>query len=99
VILVDAGLGNDLMPQVLTHEFGHALGLDGHSPELADVMYTRAHLPLVVTERDRNTFSLVYSDLLAALGRATESPTTKKDADSDLVTVSVCAFKKEALAR
>lgn len=99
VILVDAGLGNDLMPQVLTHELGHALGLDGHSPELADVMYARAHLPLLVTERDRNTFSAVYSDLLAALGRAAVAPSTKKDADDDLVTVSVCTFKKEALGR
>lgn len=99
VILVDAGLGNDLMPQVLTHELGHALGLDGHSPELADVMYARAHLPLVVTERDRNTFALVYSDLLAALGRASVAPGNQKDADSDEVTISVCSFKKGALER
>jgi hypothetical protein len=97
VIRVDSGLGDDLLPQVLSHELGHALGLDGHSAQVEDLMYARAHLPLVLTMRDRNTFSLVYTDLLAQLGRKQQAETNKKDAEGEFVTLSVFAFKKAGL--
>lgn len=46
----------------MLHEVGHALGLGGHSPERADVMYrqvTREGSEL--TERDRETLRLLYA--------------------------------------
>ena len=91
-ILVDGGLSDELLSQVLAHELGHAFGLDGHSPEVSDVMFARAHLPLAITERDRNTLFAVYADKLTASGRA--EPQTSRN--SDLVTTMVCEFHRDA---
>ena len=48
------------MKTVLLHEFGHAIGLWGHSKDEADVMYYAADA-LHPTPRDANTIKLVYS--------------------------------------
>lgn len=87
-IRVDAALGDDLLAQVLAHELGHALGLDGHSPEPADLMYFRAHLPLELTLRDQNTFGSVYNDLLGGQGRKRE------DGAEEYTTRTVCTLKR-----
>jgi len=42
------------------HEAGHALGLDGHSPHASDLMYWKSPL-LHLSERDKNSFSKLYS--------------------------------------
>ncbi len=89
-ILVDGSLSDELLSQVLAHELGHAFGLDGHSPEVSDVMFARAHLPLAITERDRNTLFAVYADKLTASGRAEPQPTR----GSDLLTTTVCQFHR-----
>ncbi len=45
----------------MLHEMGHALGLGGHSPEPADVLFrSTTNLQLELTERDRETLRLLY---------------------------------------
>lgn len=50
---------------VSAHEFGHALGIGGHSPDPADMMYpTYVHnVPLRLTSRDANTLKTGYCHL------------------------------------
>ena len=89
-IKVDASLDDDAMVQVMAHELGHALGLDGHSPDRADLMYAHAHLPLVTTERDRNTLFTINADTLAGLSRAQKSD----GGTGEPTTTIVCQFPK-----
>jgi len=53
------------LPATSAHEFGHALGIGGHSPNQGDVMYVshdpNADVPLSV--RDINTVKTLYSFL------------------------------------
>ena len=90
-IKVDASLDDDAMVQVMAHELGHALGLDGHSPDRADLMYAHAHLPLVTTERDRNTLFTINADTLAGLSRAQKSD----GGTGEPITTVVCQFQKD----
>ncbi len=52
--------------QVLTrsclHEMGHALGMNGHSPNDHDVMFPSANMDgkVMLSERDRNTIRKLY---------------------------------------
>ncbi len=43
------------------HELGHALGIDGHSPEKPDCMNEYAPNPGRVTQPDANTIASLYS--------------------------------------
>jgi len=48
------------------HEMGHALGLKGHSPNSHDVMFyttTNPDVPATLSERDKNTFKLIYASV------------------------------------
>ncbi|MBI1271630.1 matrixin family metalloprotease [bacterium] len=51
------------MGRVCLHEAGHALGLTGHSPERADVMFATVYTsdPAVLTDRDTNSLNELYS--------------------------------------
>ena len=51
----------DLMEAVCIHEWGHALGIRGHSNNSDDAMYPDIHLPMTITTSDANTITKIYS--------------------------------------
>lgn len=49
------------LPAAARHEFGHALGIWGHSPEKTDVMYySQVAEPPPISPRDINTLKKIY---------------------------------------
>ncbi|NEP88772.1 MAG: peptidase [Okeania sp. SIO2C2] len=49
------------LPAAVRHEFGHALGIWGHSPEKTDVMYySQVAEPPPISARDINTLKRIY---------------------------------------
>lgn len=53
------------LPATSAHEFGHALGIGGHSPDPSDVMYV-SHDPnadVLLSARDINTIKTIYYSL------------------------------------
>lgn len=61
---------------VAAHEFGHAIGIDGHSPDQGDLMYF-AHFvgeSCPVTQRDLNTLKTGYCGLFSRAARPRTRP-------------------------
>jgi hypothetical protein len=57
------------------HEFGHALGIDGHSDDRSDLMYP-VHVMgrgYSITERDVNTLAASYQTLAKKLAAQRET--------------------------
>lgn len=67
------------------HEMGHALGINGHSPYSADLMYYQGNANGYPDQRDLNTVKTIYSGLFAAgKSRAPAGPPSGR-----LVTVTI----------
>jgi predicted Zn-dependent protease len=59
------------------HEFGHALGINGHSPIPGDLMYYTSSSAEGVTDRDVNTLRLAYGRLDRTADRANDDKTKR----------------------
>lgn len=68
VVRINQRLPNGEVTQVAAHEIGHALGIQGHSPDKHDLMYAYAHLPATITDRDVNTMDVGYNVRPSAAG-------------------------------
>jgi hypothetical protein len=66
-VRIEESLPDSFQVQVIAHELGHSLGIDGHSVSPSDLMYANAHLPAEVTTRDQNT---VLQSYLESQGRS-----------------------------
>jgi predicted Zn-dependent protease len=59
--------GRQLLATICLHEMGHALGMNGHSPNNHDVMYPSSSIydkaAPVLSERDKNTIRKLYQTL------------------------------------
>jgi hypothetical protein len=59
-VSIEQSLPDAFQVQVIAHELGHSLGIEGHSTLQSDLMYANAHLPAVITARDQNTVLQAY---------------------------------------
>jgi hypothetical protein len=68
---------------VAAHEFGHAMGIDGHSDNKRDLMYPVhwSGTPSRITERDLNTLAARYPFLSKALAARREARERDEDRD------------------
>lgn len=61
IAIVDNGLSRSEQRHTAIHEMGHALGWDGHSQELTDIMYYAAsYIREVVSLNDKAHLEQVY---------------------------------------
>lgn len=61
IILLSPMQVGKYLPAAARHEFGHALGIWGHSPEKTDVMYySQVAEPPPISARDINTLKRIY---------------------------------------
>ena len=67
---------------IAAHEFGHALGIDGHSSDPNDVMYPDHRMGRAwrITPRDRGTLATLYPALQTASGSAPSSALNQRSA-------------------
>ncbi len=87
-VRISSELPGDTLIQVTAHELGHALGIQGHSPDKHDLMYPYAHLPAEVTARDFGTMAISYkiNPTTATNDPAMQTANTGHDSQSDSAT-------------
>lgn len=71
------------------HEMGHALGIEGHSKQLGDLMYFEhiVGVPTFVDQRDLNTIKTIYYSLFAP-GRSTKPRPSNPTGSLRVVTIA-----------
>lgn len=79
-------LSNEQLNWVALHEFGHALGIRGHSPHTDDAMFFATNYSQTggLTARDRNTIKLLYRQT-ADVSNNTQVSTAKTKQVYDLI--------------
>jgi hypothetical protein len=86
-VQIEASLPDTYQVQVIAHELGHSLGIDGHSTNAADLMYGNAHLPATVTTRDQNTILWTYQE-----GRSVSRSPRSSNASGDVGTKTTVQY-------
>ena len=62
--LINKPVSEEEMYMVALHEFGHAIGIEGHSQDEGDVMFASQQGHTELSQKDIDTINLVYSDNL-----------------------------------
>ena len=83
ILLATTGVTPDDLQATAAHEFGHALGIDGHSDDPDDLMYAvlthspEGELPVPahdITARDLNTLKVCYPAFTVPPAPSTQAP-------------------------
>lgn len=60
IYILSEGYNNETQMNIVVHEFGHALGCFGHSPDSTDVMYAYCQPQYVLTQQDAGQLRFFY---------------------------------------
>lgn len=72
---------------VAAHEFGHAIGIDGHSANPEDMMYPTytPNVPLQITPSDLNTLKTAYCNYFMGRSRVAPRPAEEAPVEETIV--------------
>lgn len=72
---------------VAAHEFGHAIGIGGHSTNPEDMMYPNfvSNVPLQITQNDLNTAKTAYCNYFIGRSRAVPRETDEQPVQATIV--------------
>lgn len=78
VVQIRATQPAENMTDTIAHEIGHALGIEVHSTDPADLLFEKSLPPSHITQRDQNTLYFLYYSETAVGGRSVPSSSKKK---------------------